>query len=98
MTETKLDEDFIKIVYDADDEDFDRMVFGILDDVDAVIDNIAWKSKYNNYVIYDYEPFNTSGFNKVISLKKNINHNLFAEYLINKRMEKNEELQKVYAL
>ena len=37
------------------------------------IEKKEWKSKYNNYVIYDYEPFCSDGFeiNITLSSKQN---------------------------
>jgi len=87
----------IEFIYSADDNDFDSMLFDIISSTGATIDHVIWKSKYNNYVIYDYEPFNTNGFNKVVTLRKTPT-NLFAEYLINKRLEVIEQLDKVYML
>lgn len=34
----------------------------IIEENNARIERKEWKSKYNSYVIYDYEPFCTDGF------------------------------------
>ena len=34
----------------------------IIEENNARIEKKEWKSKYNSYVIYDYEPFCTDGF------------------------------------
>ena len=34
----------------------------IVDENNARIERKEWKSKYNSYVVYDYEPFCTDGF------------------------------------
>ncbi len=34
----------------------------IIDENNSRIEKKEWKSKYNSYVIYDYEPFCTDGF------------------------------------
>ena len=34
----------------------------IIDENNARIERKEWKSKYNSYVVYDYEPFCTDGF------------------------------------
>lgn len=46
----------------------------------------TWRSRYNKFVVYDYEPYNTDGFDVTItlfSLDKTIL--LFFEHLMNKR-------------
>lgn len=40
------------------------------------IEKKEWKSKYNNYVIYDYEPFCSDGFEINVTLSSR-----FVEYL-----------------
>ncbi|MBQ2983708.1 MAG: hypothetical protein IJD57_02810 [Candidatus Gastranaerophilales bacterium] len=54
------------------------------------IDKKEWKSKYNNYVIYDYEPFCSDGFeiNLTISSRQN-------EYLNFVRFLYEEKIQKI---
>ena len=34
----------------------------IIDENNARVERKEWKSKYNSYVVYDYEPFCTDGF------------------------------------
>ena len=34
----------------------------IIEENNSRVEHKEWKSKYNNYVIYDYEPFCTDGF------------------------------------
>ena len=34
----------------------------IIDENNSRIERKEWKSKYNSYVVYDYEPFCTDGF------------------------------------
>ena len=87
----------IEIVYSADDNDFDSVLFDIISSTGAKIDDVIWKNKYNNDIIYDYEPFCAGGYNKVVKLKRTP-INLFAEYLVNKRLEAIERLDRVYML
>ena len=42
------------------------------------ISNIEWKSKYNSFVVYDYEPFCPEGFNINITLSSDNDYNLWA--------------------
>ena len=34
----------------------------LADEYHCKVDKKEWRSKYNNYVVYDYEPFCTDGF------------------------------------
>lgn len=46
------------------------------------IEKKEWKSKYNNYVIYDYEPFCVDGFSINILISSNsYQHINFVRYL-----------------
>ena len=45
------------------------------------VEKKEWRSKYNNYVVYDYEPFCSEGFEITVTLSKNVsplfeNHSL----------------------
>jgi hypothetical protein len=44
----------------------------IIDENNGKVERKEWKSKYNNYVVYDYEPFCTDGFeiNLMISARE----------------------------
>ena len=44
----------------------------IIDENNCRLERKEWKSKYNSYVVYDYEPFCTDGFeiNLVISSRE----------------------------
>lgn len=52
-----------------------------------------WKSKYNSYVVYDYEPFCSDGFeiNLEFTCDSN-NHFEFLKYLYEKRLSEVESL------
>lgn len=51
------------------DKDIVLWLEDIIDENNGRIERKEWKSKYNSYVVYDYEPFCTDGFeiNFVIS-------------------------------
>jgi len=51
------------------------------------IERKEWKSKYNSYVVYDYEPFCSDGFeiNLLLSAKEISNLN-FIKYLYKEKM------------
>ena len=57
------------------------------------IERKEWKSKYNSYVVYDYEPFCTEGFeiNLVISSKDD-SHLNFIKYLYDEKVSTIEYL------
>ncbi|MBR1461171.1 hypothetical protein IJ596_06020 [bacterium] len=65
----------------------------IIDENNCKIERKEWKSKYNSYVIYDYEPFCTDGFeiNLVISAKDPAYLN-FIKYLYNEKISTIEYL------
>ncbi len=46
------------------------------------VDKKEWKSKYNNYVIYDYEPFCSDGFEINVTLaSRQLEYLNFVRYL-----------------
>ena len=51
------------------DKDIVIWLENIIDENNGRVERKEWKSKYNSYVVYDYEPFCTDGFeiNFVIS-------------------------------
>ena len=61
----------------------------------CLIDKKEWKSKYNSYVVYDYEPFCSDGFeiNVVIS-SVSINNVDFIKYLYEKKRKQIDYLRK----
>lgn len=60
--------------------------------------SLEWKSKYNNYVMYDYEPYNSKEFeiNACIKEYENFSNAKFVEYLYNKRVEKINKLNLIF--
>lgn len=44
------------------DKDIVYWLEDIIDENNGRIERKEWKSKYNSYVVYDYEPFCTEGF------------------------------------
>lgn len=60
----------------------DRRLFGdILDELDIPVLRSEWRSKYNSYVAYDYEPFCSDGFFNRLILS-NTSRSLFAIWLM----------------
>ena len=55
-----------------------------------------WKSKHNSYVVYDYEPYHSVGFEINAYIKsEDYNKAQFVEYLYNGRKEKINKLNTI---
>ena len=65
----------------------------VIDENKSRIERREWKSKYNSYVVYDYEPFCTEGFeiNLVISSRESSFLN-FIKYLYDEKVNTIEYL------
>ena len=65
----------------------------VIEENNSKIERKEWKSKYNSYVVYDYEPFCTEGFeiNLVISSRDNSYLN-FIKYLYDEKVSTIEYL------
>lgn len=72
-------------------------IVGWLEDVieenNSHVEKKEWKSKYNNYVVYDYEPFCSDGFeiNFIIS-SHDYTYLNFIKYLYNEKISTIEYL------
>ena len=61
------------------------------------IEKKEWKSKYNSYVVYDYEPFCSDGFEINLLLScLDANRLDFISYLYENKMKDIDHLQKCY--
>ena len=57
------------------------------------VEKKEWKSKYNNYVIYDYEPFCSDGFEINITISsRDINYLYFLKFLYDNKINTIEYL------
>ena len=65
----------------------------IIDENNCRIERKEWKSKYNSYVVYDYEPFCTDGFeiNLVVISRQSAYLN-FVKYLYDAKISTIEYL------
>ena len=65
----------------------------VIEENNSRIERKEWKSKYNSYVVYDYEPFCTEGFeiNLVISSRDSSYLN-FIKYLYDEKISTIEYL------
>ena len=58
------------------------------------IERKEWKSKYNSYVVYDYEPFCSEGFEINILLSAiDVSYLNFIKYLYNEKLSTIEYLE-----
>jgi Zn-finger domain-containing protein len=65
----------------------------IIEENNGRIEQKEWKSKYNSYVVYDYEPFCTEGFQINIVISSNVPEYLsFIKYLYDEKMNTIEYL------
>ena len=65
----------------------------------ARIEKKEWKSKYNNYVIYDYEPFCSDGFEINVTLCSKSHQFLnFIRFLYENKVRLIEYIKRCYVL
>ena len=57
-----------------------------------------WRSKYNSYILYDYEPFATEGFMPELTFAILNRNDEFICYLIKKRLNNIKQLEKCLEL
>lgn len=63
------------------------------------VDKKEWRSKYNNYVVYDYEPFCSEGFEISITLSSRFPEFLnFVKYLYEEKIAKLNYLNDCFEL
>ena len=65
----------------------------------ASIEKVEWKSKYNSYVVYDYEPFCSDGFGIHVNIVSSDKNTLeFIKYLYDKKQKELELIKTCYEL
>lgn len=96
---TSLKNGFLKIT--LADNQMAEVIKPLLNEFDKVDFKIFYKSKYNAYVKYDYEPFCVEGFNIEFEITDNLGDGVFAsnqlkfiEYVAIKRLDRYIELEK----
>ena len=71
----------------------------IIDENYARLERKEWKSKYNSYVVYDYEPFCTDGFEINLVISANDSSFLsFIKYLYDEKVSTIEYLNSCYTI
>lgn len=79
------------------DMEITNNILSIIDDKYIKDIRIFWKSKYNSYVVYDYEPFCTEGFDVVADISfTGYSNMLFSKYLIEKFMSNIDKLEQSF--
>ena len=75
-------------------KDIVNWVEDIADENNCRIERKEWKSKYNSYVVYDYEPFCSEGFEINILLSSfDISYLNFIKFLYNEKLSTIEYLE-----
>ena len=70
------------------DKDIVNWVEDVAEENNCKIERKEWKSKYNSYVIYDYEPFCSEGFEINMTLSANCQQYLdFLRFLYEAKLE-----------
>lgn len=89
---------FYKIAtIDAENKDVRRLLDELEDELGIIPAKREWKSQYNSYVAYDYEPFNTTGWNYKAYYPLGERTD-FMQYLVNKRLYDINVLENNYKL
>ena len=57
-----------------------------------------WVNKYNSYIMYDYKPFESGEFDCTITVQGETEMIKYIWYLITKRIQEVEQLNKVFEL
>ena len=95
MAEDKTNKDYSKKIVVANKQ-YLEILRDILESEGATEDATEWQSKYSKYVVYDYEPFCSGGFDMVTTISSDSQDNLkFIEYLFRERVERIDSLNKL---
>lgn len=79
-----------------DNKMFQELVAWLADVTNAKGVKEEWRNKYNEYVVYDYEPFANDGFNYVARLFYNKQTDIeYADFILSKEIEKRSGLEKL---
>ena len=75
------------------DKDIVEWLEDIAEENNCRIEKKEWKSKYNSYVIYDYEPFCSDGFEINVTISSHdINYLYFLKFLYTNKINTIEYL------
>lgn len=93
--DTSTDTFMAVLSIDAEDKDNIRTIERIEDELRLNIIKAEWKSKYNDYVVYGYEPYCIRGYNhlRYYPMGDKVD---FLKYLIDKHLSKLNVLETYY--
>lgn len=93
----KCVDNVVMIDIDTDYKDMIERIISELNDRKINIARMHWQSKYNDYVIYDYEPFCKEGFKLVIDIDcSNATIARYTSFVLTQRLEQFTKLEKLY--
>lgn len=93
--DTSTDTFMIVLSIDAENKDNIHAIERIENELGLDIIKAEWKSKYNDYIVYNHEPFNISGFYHLRYYPIG-NKTDFLKYLINKHLSNLNVLETYY--
>lgn len=82
------------IIASADDRETIQYVYDTICTHKGVIECAEWQSRYNNYVVYGYEPSCPEMFKLTITLKSGLVYNDFILFHLSQQVKNVEHLEK----
>lgn len=82
------------IIYDCTNYDIIERIYNVIYSNNGKIESEQWVSKYNDFVIYDYEPACAVGYKLIIELKSELIHNDFILFQLNQQFKNVEHLER----
>lgn len=93
----KCIDNILMIDIDCKYKEMIERIISELNDSRIKIARTQWQSKYNNYIIYDYEPFCNEGFKLAIDIDcSNETMARYASFVLTQRLEQFTKLEKLY--
>lgn len=88
------------LIVEVDAETMEFTMENIFKDLSEKIIQRQWKSKHNDYVVYDYAPFCIERFNLIYTIDFSLSSYLLGYYkfLVGKRLNQINELEKLLLL
>lgn len=87
------------LIIEVSTDELSRKVDELLSDISSPRIKKTWQSQYNDYVVYDHEPFCSEGFNRVTTVT--INDDIirkYYQYRINEKLQRINKLEKLLLL
>lgn len=88
------------LIVEVDAETMEFTMESIFKDLSEKIIQRQWKSKYDDYVVYDYAPFCIEGFNLIYTINFSLSSHLleYYKFLVEKKLNQINELEKLLLL